>query len=131
MAKHQSLPVVDCTTPLEETSTCSSCHQTVEKLPDVTANLAASCPCGGGADLCPSAHVVWESIFDYAPDSSEGGLPMFAITFRGDFESNENGAFDVRFRHLLASAQRTGMVTVDAAEGGYRCVAVMPKARDH
>jgi hypothetical protein len=105
----------------------SKVHQTVEKLPDVAANLAASCPCGGGADLCPSAHVVWESIFDYAPDSSEGGLPMFAITFRGDPNDQDDGEFDLHVLHLLAQISRSGIVV--AGDDGFQCAAVLPPTK--
>jgi hypothetical protein len=115
----------------EDTSTCTSSGHAFIDMGGLWATLSHVCPCG--ADGCPyglvPALTLLEQLEGYAPDSSEGGLPSFVMTFTGSCDSADDGAFDLQLIELLASAQRTGMVTVDAAEGGYRCVAVLPPIR--
>lgn len=111
----------------EDTSTCTTCGHTVTDLGGLWAILSHVCACP--LPECPYGLVPALTLLEQLESYSEGGMLSFVMTFSGDFESNENGAFDLQLTELLASAQCTGMVTVDAAEGGYRCVAVLPPIR--
>jgi hypothetical protein len=131
MAKHQSLPEVDCTIPSGDTSNCTTCGHTVTGLGGLWAEQL--CPCGS-AD-CEFARVGWhkflEHLEQYSPDASEQSA-AFVVAFTGDFTAREWKAVDRRVKRWLAISHRRGLVAFDTDQKVYRCVALLPcVGREH
>lgn len=103
-------------------SVCSSCGKVTDH-GGVWADHACPCKTPG----CPYDTIGWEQLLsDFV--GTDDGLASFSITFIGDLDSDEDGAFDARFLEFLANVQRTstGLVTVRTAGRGYQSVAIMP-----